>query len=335
MTDIVAAAAAAVDYDSWVMTDDGHPIPQSTTDYLIHNMLVLLGIAPGQRILEIGTGSGYSGAVIAKAVGDGHVVSIDIDPGLVERAASLHRKANHANVEVHAADGFLGWAPAAPYDGVIAWTTPHVLPQAWIDQTADQGVIVTPVKLAEVAGANAVVRCVVSQGQPREGTLRPGSFIELAPEVITDFALPIRYVDASRVEGAGPAVWISAVRLHGQPPETSEALLEEVRVAKAVPDFLTGGRTRWEAFTAFVLARTDNVASVGSVAGTGLGVADTTSVAVVLRNGSCLTAGSGSAGGELRALLAEWIDLGLDYSDLTASFTRSDEGWTVRPKFKG
>jgi protein-L-isoaspartate(D-aspartate) O-methyltransferase len=204
VTDTVAAAAAAVDYDSWVMTDDGHPIPQSTTDYLIHNMLVLLGVAPGSRILEIGTGSGYSGAVIAKAVGDGHLVSIDIDAGLVERAAGLHQKANHTNVEVHAADGFLGWVPAAPYDGVIGWTTPHVLPQAWVDQTADQGVIVTPVKLAEVAGANAVVRCVVSQGQPRDGSPQPGSFIELAPEVITDFALPIRYVDASRVEAAGP-----------------------------------------------------------------------------------------------------------------------------------
>jgi len=182
VTDLIAAAAAAVDYDDWTTTEDGDLIPQVTTDTTIHGMLRMLDLQPGMRVMEVGTGSGYSGALLSRIVGvDGHLVSVDIDPSLVERARALHGRAGHTNVEVHAADGFEGWEASGPYDRIVGWVTPHVLPNAWVQQATPGAVLVTPVKIADVAGTNAVVRCTLDGGI-RGGELHPGSFIEMAPE---------------------------------------------------------------------------------------------------------------------------------------------------------
>jgi methylase of polypeptide subunit release factors len=132
VTDRVAAVAAEVDYDAWTTTEDGALVPQITTDTTIHAMLRLLDIQPGMQVMEIGTGSGYSGALLSRIVSsDGHVVSIDIDTGLINRARTLHNQARHTNIELHASDGFWGWANEEPFDRIVGWVTPHVLPAAW------------------------------------------------------------------------------------------------------------------------------------------------------------------------------------------------------------
>lgn len=176
MTDSVAAAAAAVDYDTWVKTDDGGTIPQSSAKKRIGSILEVLDVQLGANVMEIGTGSGYSSAVLSRLVGrDGRVVSIDVDAALVKRAGALHEQAGHRNVEVYAADGFAGWELNAPFDRIVAWTTPHVLPEAWVAQTAPGGVIVTPVKVADIACANALIRCTIGEGI-ENGAVYPGSY---------------------------------------------------------------------------------------------------------------------------------------------------------------
>ena len=81
------------------------------------------------------------------------------------------------------------------------------------DQTAPGGVIVTPVKIADIACANAVVRVEVGD-EIRGSEVRPGSFIEMAPEVVTELALPQRYVNASATSEGQAPWWISARVLH-------------------------------------------------------------------------------------------------------------------------
>jgi protein-L-isoaspartate O-methyltransferase len=84
---------------------------------------------------EVGTGSGYSTALLACLVGfDGRVVSIDVDSGLVERAARLQRADAFRQVLVQHGDGRLGWESAALYDRVVAWATAEELPAAWAEQ---------------------------------------------------------------------------------------------------------------------------------------------------------------------------------------------------------
>jgi protein-L-isoaspartate(D-aspartate) O-methyltransferase len=335
VTDTVTAAAATLDYDAWVKTDEGRTIPQSTADGRIRSMLDMLDLRPGARVMEVGTGSGYSGAVLSRIVGeDGHVVSIDIDADLVERAANLHRKAGHANIEVHASDGFAGWAPAAPLDRIIGWTTPHVLPDRWVEQAAAGAVIVAPVKIADVACANALVRCVVDD-PIRDGELRPGNFIEMAPDVITELALPVRYVDASRVVEGMPPWWISARVLHDQPREIAERLLDQARETEPKADFLPVDRDEWEAFNAFVLARTATPGSLGGSRGWGIGVALRDSIAVVLPGGALVAAGTGEAHDQLAELVGEWHDLGEPKHDrLVPTFTRAEDGWIVRAEMR-
>ncbi|PWK83219.1 protein-L-isoaspartate(D-aspartate) O-methyltransferase [Lentzea atacamensis] len=334
MTDTVTAAAATVDYDAWTTDDDGNLIPQITTATTIFTMLRALDVKPGMNVLEIGTGSGYSGAVASKLVGEaGHVFSIDIDAGLASRAAKRHDEAGHTNIEVHAADGFAGWEKGEPFDRVVGWTTPHVLPIAWVQQINSGGLIVSPVKLANVAGANAVLRCDVIDGEPQDGTLSPGSFIEMAPEVITNFALPLRYIDASRQGESGPPWWISAEQLHARPKDLAERLLDQASAAVPVPGFFNGSKTQWESFTSFVLAESGNPASLGGSNGWGLGVATSDGVAVVLRSGALLAAGTETAASELASHLEDWNSLGKpDHSDLKPTYTKTSEGWVVRAK---
>lgn len=332
MTDLVSAVAATIDYDAWTTTDDGAPVPQITTDSTVHRMLRLLDVQPGMRVLEIGTGSGYSGSLLSGIVGAcGDVVSVDIDPGLVERARVRHQRAGHANVEVHAADGFHGWASGGPFDRIVGWVTPHVLPAAWVTQARPGAVIVTPVKIADVAGANAVVRCAVDGGTVRDGALHPGSFIEMAPEVITEFGLPIRYVNAVRRSPAGPPWWISARALHDQPATVANHLLANLAHAEPEPEFVNRQDEDWWSFTTFLLASTTTPASAGGAHGWGIGIATATSIAVSLSTGALLTAGTHETRHHLTTALDEWRTAGRpDLTDLTPTFTTDEQGWAVR-----
>lgn len=331
MTDSLAEADAAVKYDAWVTTEDGHLVPQSSSEDTIRRMVGLLDLHPGMRVLEVGTGSGYSSALLAHIVSaQGHVVSLDIDVNLVDRAKKLHESAGNANVEVHATDGFEGWPPAAPFNRIVGWATPHVLPHAWVDQAWPGAVIVTPVKIADVALANSLVRCVIDGGI-RDGELLPGSFIEMAPEVITEFALPIRYVNASQNNSDSPPSWISAHRLHDQPQDVATRLLDQVRTVKPQPGFFDGDHEDWQVFTAFVLAHSANPASVGSKHGWGLGVGTADSVAVVERAGELLHVGNNEAIDELSALLDKWKQRGKPgYDALQLRFIPDAQGWAVR-----
>ncbi|ANZ36449.1 hypothetical protein BBK82_10615 [Lentzea guizhouensis] len=298
-------------------------------------MLEMLDLEPGLSVLEIGTGSGYSGALLSAAVGaDGHVVSIDIDSDLVARASALHRQAYNTNIEVHAADGFGGWASAAPFDRIVAWTTPDVLPEPWIKQASAGAVVLTPVKLADVASANALVRCIVGDNF-ENSELHPGSFIEMAPDVITELGLPVRYVNASRLVEDAPPWWISAHMLHEQPRDVADKLLDKVREAAPQADFLPVDTATRLAFNAFVLARTNWPASLGGPIGWGIGVATSDSIAVVLPDGAGLTAGTSEAFDLLAELVDEWHEFGEPrYDRLEPTFTPCADGWQVRPKVR-
>lgn len=129
---------------NYMLRPDGTQLPQTTRPELVEEMIELLGVEVGHRVLEIGTGSGYSTALLCDLVGrSGSVVSIDVDPEMVERAAALLAKDGLAQGKVVLADGRDGWAAGAPYDRVIAWGAIEKIPDAWADQAPD-GVIVAP-----------------------------------------------------------------------------------------------------------------------------------------------------------------------------------------------
>ena len=98
---------------------------------------------PDDRVLEIGTGSGYQAAVLAPLVKT--VYSIEIERPLAEKAARTLKRLGYDNVVTKAGDGFQGWPEHAPFDGIIVTCSPEDVPQPLLDQLADGGRMVIPI----------------------------------------------------------------------------------------------------------------------------------------------------------------------------------------------
>ena len=127
---------------------DGMPVSSSSQPAMMAIMLDQLGLQPGHRVLEIGTGSGYNAAVMAAVVGrEGKVVSIDIDPELVERARASLAAAGYDGVTVICADGGFGDPDDAPFDRIIVTAGAWDIAPAWLDQVTAGGLLVLPLSV--------------------------------------------------------------------------------------------------------------------------------------------------------------------------------------------
>jgi protein-L-isoaspartate(D-aspartate) O-methyltransferase len=111
--------------------------------YVVAFMTEALAPKPGDRVLEIGTGSGYQAAVLAGLVAE--VFSIEIVAALARRAETDLRRTGCANVQVRAGNGYLGWPEAAPFDAIIVTCAPEAVPPALVDQLKVGGRMIIPV----------------------------------------------------------------------------------------------------------------------------------------------------------------------------------------------
>ena len=111
--------------------------------YIVALMTEAIDPRPGDRVLEIGTGSGYQAAVLALLVKD--VYSIEIVKPLGEAAAGLLESLGYDNVHVRIGDGYQGWPEEAPFDAIVVTAAPPEVPQALVDQLAEGGRMVIPV----------------------------------------------------------------------------------------------------------------------------------------------------------------------------------------------
>jgi protein-L-isoaspartate(D-aspartate) O-methyltransferase len=127
---------------------DGLPVSSSSQPAMMAIMLEQLDLGRGDRVLEIGTGSGYNAAVMAEVVGPtGQVVSVDIDPELVARAEASLNEAGYFDVSVRRADGGYGAPSDAPFDRIIVTAGAWDIAPAWLDQLGSGGRLVLPLSL--------------------------------------------------------------------------------------------------------------------------------------------------------------------------------------------
>ena len=111
--------------------------------YIVALMTELLELNGHEKVLEIGTGSGYQAAVISPLAKE--VYSIEIVKSLAERAGKQLKEMQYSNVTVKYGDGYKGWIEYAPFDAIIVTAAPDQVPQALIDQLIVGGKLVIPI----------------------------------------------------------------------------------------------------------------------------------------------------------------------------------------------
>jgi protein-L-isoaspartate(D-aspartate) O-methyltransferase len=145
--------------------------------YIVAFMTEKLRPSPEDRVLEIGTGSGYQAAILSRLVRQ--VYTIEIIPELANSARETLQRLSYNNVEVRAGDGYRGWPERAPFDGVIVTAAPDHVPKPLIEQLKDGGRIVIPVGASPDAQELKILR--------KEGD-----------RLFTEAVLPVRFVPLVR-----------------------------------------------------------------------------------------------------------------------------------------
>ncbi|MEV7471945.1 protein-L-isoaspartate(D-aspartate) O-methyltransferase [Streptomyces kronopolitis] len=226
----VALAAEHVPERHYTHHEGRGPTPHRSNPVVIHRELTTLDLRPQLRVVEYGTGSGYSAELIAQLVGPtGEVTSLDVDAYLTRWATVIHHERGLEHVRCYTADGTAGFRERAPYDRVVAWCTPPLLPKPWTEQLADGGLIVAPLPIATVPNMTVVTKIRVNAGQPAVEGVFSGGYIEATASPKGDLDLPGRWVDwENRVPGPS---WISLAwranddRLHTGARSTLHRLL--------------------------------------------------------------------------------------------------------------
>jgi protein-L-isoaspartate(D-aspartate) O-methyltransferase len=145
--------------------------------YVVAYMTEQLGVRPHHRVLEVGTGSGYQAAVLSRLARE--VVTIERYRTLADQARERLRSLGYDNVEVVVGDGLAGVPSRAPFDRIIVTAAAQTLPQALIDQLADDGVMLLP--LGPRDGAQYIVKLTKSQTGITRENLIPVRFVPLVP----------------------------------------------------------------------------------------------------------------------------------------------------------
>jgi protein-L-isoaspartate(D-aspartate) O-methyltransferase len=111
--------------------------------YIVALMTELLELKGTERVLEIGTGSGYQAAILAELVKE--VYTIELLEPMARQSEGLLKKLNYKNIKVKFGDGFLGWPEYSPFDGIIVTCAPEKIPPPLLGQLAESGRLVIPV----------------------------------------------------------------------------------------------------------------------------------------------------------------------------------------------
>ena len=173
-------------YREWAYEDGPLPIGRGQTisqPYLVAVMTEAVGPRRGQRVLEVGTGSGYQTAVLAELAGE--VYTVELLPELAAAAAARLARLGYRNVHVRAGDGYLGWPEEGPFDAVVVTCRVGEVPGPLLEQLRPGGRMVLPVG---EAGEMQMLR-VLTKGSDGGREVRD--------------LLPVRFVPLRRAGDAG------------------------------------------------------------------------------------------------------------------------------------
>jgi protein-L-isoaspartate(D-aspartate) O-methyltransferase len=168
--------------DSRAATYEDGPLPIGygqtiSQPYVVAFMTQQLRLSSGDRVLEIGTGSGYQAAVLAELAA--HVYSIEIVEPLAKTAETTLQRLGYKNVHVKVGDGYKGWPELAPFDMIIVTCAPDHVPQQLTDQLKDGGRMIIPVGNRF---AQELYLLEKKNGQLKESVTLPVRFVPMVGE---------------------------------------------------------------------------------------------------------------------------------------------------------
>lgn len=149
------------DFRSSAYSDGPLPIGEGQTisqPYIVALMTELLVLQGKEKVLEIGTGSGYQTAILAELAGE--VYSIELLKSLAERAKALLTGFGYSNIHIRCADGYESWSEEAPFDAIIVTAAPQEVPPLFVEQLKTGGRMVIP-----VGGFSQALDLIVKTGQ--------------------------------------------------------------------------------------------------------------------------------------------------------------------------
>jgi protein-L-isoaspartate(D-aspartate) O-methyltransferase len=154
------------DYADYAYQDSPLPIESGQTisqPYIVALTIDAAGIKPGDKVLEVGAGSGYAAAVIGRIAG--RVIAVERHHELVEIATRRMSRLGYDNVRIVEGDGTLGWPADAPFDAIVAAASGSHVPQSWIEQLKPGGRIVMPI------GEQHAIQSLVKVTKEEDGKL--------------------------------------------------------------------------------------------------------------------------------------------------------------------
>jgi len=168
------------EYRAMAYADRALPIGKGQTisqPYIVAFMTEALDLKPSDRVLEVGTGSGYQAAILAEICGT--VYSIEIIESLGKKAAHLLKEIGYANIMLKIGDGYLGWRDHAPYDAIIVTCAPTKIPSPLKEQLVEGGRMIIPV------GEQYVQQLILlekKKGRLKEKKVLPVMFVPMVDE---------------------------------------------------------------------------------------------------------------------------------------------------------
>lgn len=160
-----ADRAVTIKYDR-----SGVPISSASQPAMVAQMLEQLEVEEGDRVLEIGTATGYNAALLAHLAGtSGRVVTVEIEEDLAERAAERLAETGYGQVRAVRGDGRIGFREGAPFDRIVVTAGARELPPAWIEQLAEGGRMVVPLVNAYGEGMSVMFEMVDGELEARSG----------------------------------------------------------------------------------------------------------------------------------------------------------------------
>ncbi|MCX5375913.1 ATP-grasp peptide maturase system methyltransferase [Streptomyces sp. NBC_00091] len=178
----------------------GIPTSSSTDPGLVLEMIEELEVEDGHQVLEIGTGTGYSSALMCHRLGEDNITTIEVDPGVAARADAALETAGFSTWTV-TGDGLLGLPRRAPYDRVVATCGVRRIPYTWVRQTRPGGIILATI--GSLTTGTGLAKVTVNEDGTAEGRfVSHASFMQARSQAVTpiagDLSSRVAYADSRR-----------------------------------------------------------------------------------------------------------------------------------------